>query len=53
MLVLAAVVGGPATENDFNVRINGRKVIDHLKLATRSPFWLANAEQNEAGTRTR
>jgi hypothetical protein len=30
--VLSAIVGGPATENDFGVRINGRRVIGHLKF---------------------
>lgn len=31
--VLASIVGGPATDTDFGVRINGRKVCGHLKLA--------------------
>lgn len=31
--ILSAIVGGPATDADFGVRIQGRKVIGALKLA--------------------
>jgi hypothetical protein len=31
--VVAAIVGGPATERDFGVEIRGRKIIGSLKLA--------------------
>lgn len=31
--IVSAIVGGPATENDFQVAINGRRVVGHLKLA--------------------
>lgn len=35
--VVAAIVGGPETERDFDCRLNGRKVIGHLKFAWRKP----------------
>jgi hypothetical protein len=31
--VLSAIVGGPATENDFGVQLGDRKIIGSLKLA--------------------
>lgn len=31
--VLSAIVGGSATDEDFGVKINGRRVVGHLKLA--------------------
>jgi len=39
--VLQAIVGGPATDRDFGVKINGRRVVGHLKLAWRNPRFLA------------
>ena len=33
--VLSAMVGGQATDDDFGVKINGRNVVGHLKLAWR------------------
>lgn len=33
--ILSAVVGGPATENDFGVIIGNRRVVGHLKYAWR------------------
>jgi len=33
--VLRAIVGGPATDRDFGLALNGRKVVGHLKLAWR------------------
>lgn len=32
-VVLSSIIGGSATDRDFGVRIGGRKVIGHLKLA--------------------
>ena len=31
--ILSSIVGGPATENDYGVKINGRRVIGALKFA--------------------
>jgi hypothetical protein len=49
--VLSAVVGGPATENDFGLTLNGRTVIGHLKFAwkrlpysMREPLWKEPAQ---------
>jgi hypothetical protein len=37
--VVAAIVGGPATDQDFGLALNGRKVIGHLKFVwKRSPL---------------
>lgn len=33
--ILSAIVGGPATEQDFGVDLRGRTVIGHMKLAWR------------------
>ncbi len=48
--VLSAIVGGPATENDFGVRINGRRVIGHLKFAwpAHAVSWLQPPALSEA-----
>lgn len=35
--ILSSIVGGSATEGDFGVRINGRRVVGHLKFAW--PDW--------------
>jgi len=39
--VLSAIVGGHATDEDFGVRIGGRRVVGHLKLAWRRPRFLS------------
>lgn len=31
--ILSAVVGGSLTDEDFGVKINGRRVVGHLKIA--------------------
>lgn len=31
--ILSSIVGGVATDDDFGVRINGRRVVGHLKFA--------------------
>ncbi|WP_371398869.1 hypothetical protein [Marinovum algicola] len=38
--VLFALVGGEDTDRDFGVKVNGRKVVGHLKLAWRAPWFL-------------
>lgn len=38
--VLAAIVGGPDTERDFDVTIGSRRVVGHLKLGWRNPTFL-------------
>lgn len=38
--VLSAIVGGEKTERDFGVKIRGRRVVGHLKLAWRVPWFL-------------
>lgn len=38
--VMAAIIGGPLTENDFGVKINGRKIIGHLKFTWPSELFL-------------
>lgn len=44
--VLSAIVGGPATENDYGIRINGRRVIGHLKFGwpVQSAYWIHKAK---------
>ena len=41
-LVFAAIVGGPVTDRDFGLNLNGRKVVGHLKLAWRPTRSLAD-----------
>jgi hypothetical protein len=31
--ILSTIVGGSLTDNDFNVKVNGRRVVGHLKIA--------------------
>lgn len=31
--ILSAIIGGAATDKDFSVKINGRRVVGHLKIA--------------------
>jgi len=45
-IILSAIVGGSATERDFNIDLRGRKVIGHLKLAWR---WLPDLPRRKAG----
>lgn len=33
--VVKAIVGGPMTDRDFGLALNGRKVVGHLKFAWR------------------
>lgn len=35
--ILAALVAGEGLERDFGIRVNGRRIIGHLKLAWRRP----------------
>ncbi|MBK8909150.1 MAG: hypothetical protein IPM60_15075 [Rhodospirillales bacterium] len=35
--VLRAIVGGPATDRDYGLALNGRTVVGHLKFAWRRP----------------
>ena len=39
-VIQAALLGGPAVEKDFGVKVNGRRVVGHLKLAWRYPYFL-------------
>jgi hypothetical protein len=32
-VVMQSIIGGPATDNDYGVRIAGRRVVGHLKIA--------------------
>lgn len=44
--VVSAIIGGAATDRDFGVNLNGRKVVGHLKFVwKRSPFsWVTVIE---------
>jgi hypothetical protein len=43
--ILSAMVGGPETDRDFGVRVNGRAIVGHLKLAWRKPWFLESAKE--------
>ncbi|WP_417724601.1 hypothetical protein [Salipiger sp.] len=45
--VLSALVGGSRTDTDFNLRIAGRRVVGHLKLAWRDPAFLNHLKSKE------
>ncbi len=47
--VLSQIVGGSATDRDFGLNLDGRKVIGHLKLAWRPSQFLAE-RLRECGT---
>lgn len=39
--VVSAIIGGPATDQDFGVNLNGKKIVGHLKFVWRhTPFSL-------------
>lgn len=48
--VLSAIVGGHLTDEDFGVRIAGRRVVGHLKLGWRHPWFLD--DERQAGEET-
>lgn len=44
--IVKAIVGGMATDRDFGVNLNGRKVIGHLKFVwRRPPSWVHNLDE--------
>lgn len=43
-VVLKAIVGGDSVERDFGIKTNGRKIVGHLKLGWRNPWFLLRGE---------
>ncbi len=41
--ILFAVVGGEATDRNFGVQTRGRKIVGHLKLTWKNPWFLESA----------
>jgi len=43
--VVSAIIGGAATDRDFGVNLNGRKIVGHLKFVWRhTPFSILSAK---------